>query len=436
MPFPFYDSAAMIEQIKTSVVPDSRLTTVDKLRLLLDITKEISRSLDLEEVLKLVMDTLGELIPYDAAAIYLLDKDETGNTIYRTEMLRGYELEDLVEPHLKRGEGFLGRVAQTGKPLLSNDVRQDMRYFEARRRTNSEMVAPIISNDEVIGVFDLESDKLDAYDEDDLQVLLLLASQVAIIIEKVRLHEHLIEKKRMQGQLEVARQVQLALLPKVDPQLPGFDISAYNFSTEEVSGDYYDWVRIFEDQIGVVIADASGKGIPAALLMAFLRATLRSAVHIGYAPHISMTKANYLLWESTEHHQFVTAIYGILDVTNKTFAFANAGHNPALLLKNDNEARFIERGGLPLGMFRETRYSEHFQQLESGDVLVLYTDGITEAANENDEEFGKERLAECVRMGKGLSARELIDLIHQEVTTFTGSKGLADDGTLFIIKTI
>src|SRR5438045_8821863 len=124
---------------------------------------------------------------------------------------------------------------------------------------------------------------------------MLLASQVAIIIEEVMLHEQLIEKKRLQGQLEVARQVQLELLPPEDPELAGYDISAYNFPTEEVSGDYYDWVRIYEDQIGIVIADVSGKGVPAALLMAFLRASLRAASHIGDAPHISLWKLNYLL---------------------------------------------------------------------------------------------------------------------------------------------
>jgi serine phosphatase RsbU (regulator of sigma subunit) len=120
--------------------------------------------------------------------------------------------------------------------------------------------APIISNEEVIGVFDLESDELNAYSNDDVEVLLLLASQVAIIIEKVMLHEQLIEKQRLQAQLEIARQVQLELLPAKDPQLEGFDISAYNFPTEEVSGDYYDWVRIYEDQIGIVIAGRFGKG--------------------------------------------------------------------------------------------------------------------------------------------------------------------------------
>ncbi|HET6893267.1 MAG TPA: GAF domain-containing protein, partial [Pyrinomonadaceae bacterium] len=276
----------MAEQLRERVAQG--LTPVDKLRMLLDITRKISRSLDLQEVLNLVMDTLDSLIPYDAAGIFLLKHAESGEVnqteehqrVFHAEALRGYDIDELTELHLKLGEGIIGHVALTTEPVISLDVRKDPLYINAREETRSEVVAPIISNDEVIGVFDLESDELYAYSEDDLQVLMMLSSQVAIIIEKVMLHEQLIEKKRLEGQLEVARQVQLELLPPSDPKLQGFDISAYNFPTEEVSGDYYDWVPIYDDQIGIVVADVSGKGVPAALLMAFLRASLRAATHI------------------------------------------------------------------------------------------------------------------------------------------------------------
>ncbi len=421
------------------------LSTIDKLRMLLDITKKISRSLDLGEVLNLVMDTLDSLIPYDAAGIFLVEcsrpaiereggPDET--CVFHTEVVRGYDIDDLQDLHLKMGEGLIGRVALSGKPHISPDVRKDAQYINARAKTRSEMVAPIISNDEVIGVFDLESDELNAYSKDDLEVLMLLASQVAIIIEKVMLHEQLIEKKRLQTQLEVARQVQLELLPPRDPELAGFDISAYNFPTEEVSGDYYDWVRIYDDQIGVVIADVSGKGVPAALLMAFLRASLRAATHIGYAPHISMTKVNYLLWESIESNQFVTAFYGVLDATNRTLAYANAGHNPPLLMDAEGNARFDERGGVPLGMFRDTRYYEHYLTIPPGELLVLYTDGVTEAENPAGEEYGLDHLVEAVRRGRHLSARKLIDAIHQDVIAWTDGRGATDDVTFFIVKAL
>jgi len=432
----------MPETIQKSV---AGLSTVDKLRMLLDITKTISRSLDLDEVLNLVMDTLDSLIPYDAAGIYLVKcsrplaewegaPDET--CVFHTQAVRGYDIDDLQELHLKMGEGLIGHVAVTGKPYVSHDTRIDPRYINARARTKSEMVAPIISNNEVIGVFDLESDDLDAYSNDDLEVLMLLASKVAIIIEKVMLHEQLIEKQRLETQLEVARQVQLELLPPRDPELEGFDISAYNFPTEEVSGDYYDWVRIYDDQIGIVIADVSGKGVPAALLMAFLRASLRAATHIGYATHISMSKVNYLLWESIERNQFVTAFYGILDATNRTLSYSNAGHSPALLMSADGTARFEERGSVPLGMFRDSRYYEYFETLQSGQALVLYTDGVTEAMNSEGDEYGRERLVDAVRQSRDLSAREMIDFIHRDLTAWTDGRGSHDDVTFFIIKAL
>jgi sigma-B regulation protein RsbU (phosphoserine phosphatase) len=413
--------------------------------MLLDITKTISRSLDLDEVLNLVMDTLDSLIPYDAAGIYLVKctrpfaEWESGldeSCVFHTQAVRGYDIEDLQELRLKMGEGLIGLVAVGGKPFISPDVRHEPRYINARARTRSEMVAPIISNNEVIGVFDLESDELNAYAKDELEILGLLASHVAIIIEKVMLHDQMIEKQRLEAQLEVARQVQLELLPGRDPQLEGFDISAYNFATEEVSGDYYDWVRIYDDQIGLVIADVSGKGVPAALLMAFLRASLRAAIHTGYAPHISMSKVNNLLWESIERNQFVTAFYGVLDAANRTLAYSNAGHNPPFLMEADGQVHFEERGGVPLGMFRDTRYYEYYATIEPGQMLVLYTDGATEAANRAGDEYGRDRLVEAVRSCRDLSAREIIDFIHHDVLNWTEGLGTTDDVTFFIVKAL
>jgi sigma-B regulation protein RsbU (phosphoserine phosphatase) len=180
----------------------------------------------------------------------------------------------------------------------------------------------------------------------------------------------------------------------------------------------------------------SGKGVPAALLMAFLRASLRAATRIGYSPHISMAKVNYLLWESIERNQFITAFYGILDVTNKTLTYTNAGHNPPLLLKQNGETLFIDRGSMPLGMFRDTRYHEYYLTTEPGDVLMLYTDGVTEAQNSKGEEFGRDRLARAVKANRELGARELIGAVHTEVLDWTEGLGATDDVTFFVIKAL
>jgi sigma-B regulation protein RsbU (phosphoserine phosphatase) len=440
-------SEQITDTLAATTATTTKLTVVDKLRMLLDITKKISRSLDVDEVLELVMDTLGSLVPYDAAGIYMIECSAQGDGSagedkigalkgFSTTSVRGYDINELTGLHLKVGEGLLGYAAQTGEPLIVADVSLDPRYVNARRETCSEMVAPIISNDKVIGAFDLESDRKNAYNEDDLEILMLLASQVAIIIEKAMLYEQSVEKKRLQAQLEVARQVQLELLPARDPRLEGFDISAYNFSTEEVSGDYYDFVSLYEDHLGIVIADVSGKGVPAALLMAFLRASLRAAIHIGYAPNISMSKVNYLLWESIENNQYVTAFYGALDATNRTLAYANAGHNPPLLMDAEGNARFIERGGIPLGMFRDTRYYEYYLPIQPGQTIVLYTDGITEATNASGTEYGRERLERKVREGRDLSARELINFLHTDVLAWTEGRGATDDVTFVVIKAL
>ncbi|PYS81718.1 MAG: hypothetical protein DMF70_08920 [Acidobacteria bacterium] len=193
---------------------------------------------------------------------------------------------------------------------------------------------------------------------------------------------------------------------------------------------------MYDDQIGVVIADVSGKGVPAALLMAFLRASLRAATHIGYAPHISMTKVNYLLWESIERNQFVTAFYGILDTTNRTLAYSNAGHNPPILIDAEGNAHFERRGGVPLGMFRDSRYHEYYATIDPGQMLVLYTDGVTEAMNSTGDEYGPERLVDAVKRGRHLSARELIDSIYRDVFDWTEGVGAHDDVTFFIIKAL
>src|SRR5438045_2530389 len=177
----------LIETVTNS--PAAKLTVEAKLRLLLDITKRISRSLDVDEVLNLVMDTLGSLIPYDAAGIYIVergvkrdghDTDPGALRGFSTTAVRGYDIAELTELHLKVGEGLLGYVAQTGEPVIVSDVSKDTRYINARAETCSEMVAPIISNEEVIGVFDLESDRLNAYTEEDLNILLRLCSQLVI----------------------------------------------------------------------------------------------------------------------------------------------------------------------------------------------------------------------------------------------------------------
>ncbi len=423
------------------MTPDSH-PTEKKLELLLEITSRISRSRDLGELLVLVMDTLPLLVPYDAAGIYVLETPEpvggraVTQRVLRTRATRGYDSDTPTHIRLESREGLTSRVVETGRSVNSPDVTRDARYVRLRDATRSELVAPIISNDEVIGIFDLESDEPGAYAEEDTRVLAILASQVALIMEKVMLLEQQLEKRRLEAQLEVARQVQLFLLPDRTPRVENFDIAAYNFSTEEVSGDYYDFASDYADQLKFVIADVSGKGIPAGLLMAFLRGSLRSAMQTGYATSVAMAKMNALLWESTEQNQYVTAVHGVLDATNRTLSFSNAGHNPPLLLDQDGSCRYLFEGETPLGMFERTRYYEYFLKLESGQTLILYTDGATEAADARGEEFGRDRLARTAREACRLPARELIDCVYDDILRHTGGQRPTDDVTFVVIRSL
>ncbi|HET6893386.1 MAG TPA: PP2C family protein-serine/threonine phosphatase, partial [Pyrinomonadaceae bacterium] len=157
---------------------------------------------------------------------------------------------------------------------------------------------------------------------------------------------------------------------------------------------------------------------------------------IGYAPHISLVKANYLLWESIERNQYITAFYGVLDASHRTLAYANAGHNPPLLLDAAGNVKFIDRGGVPLGMFRDTRFYEYYLTIEPNEVLVLYTDGVTEALSPEGEEFGRQRLAESVKKWRDLSAKDLITAVQKDVTNWTDGGGATDDVTFFIVKAL
>jgi sigma-B regulation protein RsbU (phosphoserine phosphatase) len=218
--------------------------------------------------------------------------------------------------------------------------------------------------------------------------------------------------------------------------MPGLDLAGLNIPYRDVGGDYYDWIRIVDNQIGLAIGDVSGKGVAAALLMAAFRASLLAEIRNHYAIRRILQKVNRLLFESTEPGKFVTAFYGVLDAKNRVFTFSNAGHNPPLLLHADGRAEWLTEGGLALGVLEDTTYEERPTPLMTGDVLVLYTDGVTEAANEHEEEFGVERLERLVRETAHRPAAEIVEAIRTQVNDFTGERHLNDDLTLLVARLV
>ncbi len=394
--------------------------------------KVLASSLELAEVLEVIMDALKVLIPYDAAGVFLIDKQKQEVEEIAT---RGYDSSLESDLKLKIGQGLIGWVAKTGQPVIVPDVRLDSRYVTARVTTRSEMVVPITSGERVIGVFNLESDHPDAFREEGLRLLADFAAQAALSIERAQLFAERVQKRRLEGELAIARQIQHSFFPKKVPGLPGFDLYGGNVPSSEVGGDYYDFISIVENQAGIAIADVSGKGIPAALIMAAFRASLKAEIRNNYAIRTIMAKVNSLMHESIEAGNYVTAFYGVLDSQKRIFTFCNAGHNPPLILKADGSREYLTKGGVALGIFGDSAYKEKPYALRGGDVLVFYTDGVTEARNEAEEEFGLPRLEKIVTENRGLPAQEIYRAVEGAVILFQNYRR-QDDFTLIVLKVL
>lgn len=404
-----------------------------KPRLIQAINRKISSSLDLNEALDFIVDAVREAIFSDAAAIYLFDSE---NQAIKYFVGRGYSDSEKRELPLKSLCGIVGWVIISGESVLATDVVEHPYHLNCRAGTRSQLTVPIVNEDKVIGAFNLESDTPANFTEEDLEWLRVLATQVAISIEMALLHQGLVEKKRLEEQLRIARDVQLSLLPTAAPQVEGLDIAGLNIPSESVGGDYFDFIPIVDGHLGLVIADVVGKGIPASLMMASFRAFLRAEIRNNYAIRTIFSKVNNLLKEGLQPHQFVTAFYGVLDLKRQRLTYSNAGHQPPILLRSGEPQSYLSSGGTVLGVFEDTTYQEGFIDLVPGDILVLYTDGVVEAEDGAGEMYGRERLEQSVQAHADLGAGELCEAAYAKLLHFTGGRRLPDDTTIMVAKIV
>jgi sigma-B regulation protein RsbU (phosphoserine phosphatase) len=245
------------------------------------------------------------------------------------------------------------------------------------------------------------------------------------------------EKERIEKELEIAKQIQQSILPEFAPLLPGFDLAGFNLPAREVGGDFYDYIPAGEGCWGVEIADVSGKGVPAALFMALSRTLVRASASENPDPAGSILEANHYICMDSKTSMFVTLFYGILDVRKRTFTYVNAGHNPPLLFRaGSSGADLLQGSGIALGVFDEIELELVELQLNPGDTVILYTDGVTEATNERDEEYGMERLTALIPGLLDYGARKMIDAIVEDVAGFAGSQPQFDDITLVVLKVL
>jgi sigma-B regulation protein RsbU (phosphoserine phosphatase) len=277
-----------------------------------------------------------------------------------------------------------------------------------------------------------------AYLQADLEFLYSLGNLAIISIENARLFKEAIEKQRMEDELNIASEIQQGLLPEKLPSIPGFDIAALTIPSKEVGGDYYDVIMREKGEYILAIGDVSGKGMPAALLMANVQAALRALSPLCISISETTGRINDITCANIRGGtRFITFFSGILDPQTRQFRYTNAGHNPPYLLHKDGTVGELEEGGLILGVFKTTTpYVESSITISSGDILVMYTDGVSEAMDQHGEQFTEERLQSILKDSSGLSAKEIIQSIQKALESHTKGFAQSDDITMLVLKAL
>lgn len=426
--------AGLLEELaphfKVAVIQERLRRERLEARLLYEAARDLGRPLDLPSVLTSILDLLRQVVPFDAAAIYILDQDGL-SAVHQS--LRGYSEGQEAVVNLKLKQGIVGWVAHNAEAEIVSDVSGDTRYLEARPETRSEMVVPLLSGGRVIGVFNLENDRPGAYNPHDLEVLEAFARQAASALERAQLLEEQKVRERLSQELAIARRIQRSFLPQPTDRLNRRLLVGKWLPSEEVSGDYYDFMERDDGSVAIALADVSGKGIPASLIMASLRAAFRLEAEDGDDAARLCRVLNGFLYASTRQVEFATGVFGFLDAGHRRFCYCNAGHNPPAVLRKDGTLQWLESGGTVLGAFPQADYTGGTVELEPGDQVVLYTDGVTEAHPGNHDEFGTERLVKVLQATRGRRPAEVADAVICAVRDFVAGP-LPDDLTLVVIQ--
>jgi phosphoserine phosphatase RsbU/P len=363
---------------------------VDSLQKIQKAAQQINSILDLDELIDNIVNEVSRSFGLVETHVYLHDEANAemvmagvcGCTVH----CKGFRL--------KVGkEGMVGYVASTGQMRYAPDVHKDPYYIGCEDATNSEVAIPLHVGQHLIGVFTASHPDLDAFSRQQLRLLQALCDHMAVAIHNARrFQSERDQREAMSREAEEARAIQQALLPKSSPYVPGFVISGHSIPARAVGGDWYDFIPFPDGRWGIVLADVSGKGTAAALLMSATRGMLRSLAETYCTPREVLTKLNGLLVEDFPAGKFVTLVYAVLDPKARSVTFANAGHLPPLLVDETGSRFLATECGLPLGL-SSGNYSESTVALAPNSRLVFYSDGITEALNANDEEYGVDRLA-------------------------------------------
>src|SRR2546426_1469668 len=401
------------------------------LLLLNEVSREMSSILDVEELLRRAAEQVKRVIDYQILSILLYDEEQKIFR-HRLDVKHGQRVQGKLR--VAASEGIVGAAATLREPVLAPDVTQDPRYLLVNPETRSELAIPMLHKGRILGVLDLESPQLNAFTQDHVQTLSILAANMAVSLENARLYEQVArDEARLERDLQAAKRIQGALIRPVPTEDYGLDIAARYISAREVCGDLYEFLRYGPQQLGIALADVSGKGTAAALYGAVAIGIMRSLTPQKLQPSEMLRQMNQIVGERKIEGRFMTACYGTWQKGRQKLRVANAGQSQPLLYK-DGRCGKVELTGFPLGIFEEATYDEWGVTLEPGNILVFHSDGIAESMNGEGQFFGNTRLRELIERHHELTAAELADTILNEVDWFTQSAPLSDDRTLVIVK--
>jgi len=408
---------------------------VEELSVLNELAAEIGASFDADYILDRIIDRSRRTTGAEQAVISLMDQDapDPAKTVCRA-MGSGSDRERYhLDLHLQ------GWMEHHRRPLLANDPHHDerLRTEDLPGTVHSMLCVPLLLRMKVIGVLTVYN-KTGApdtgFDDDDQRLLSIIAMQSAQVIENARLYEVSRRHERMREELSTAREIQRRLLPDAPPDVPGYDMAAVSVPARGVGGDYYDFVPRDDGTLALALGDVSGKGLPASLLMANLQAALRGQILFEGSPAACARRVNRMLHCCTDPHLFATLFLGILDTRRHRITTCNAGHERPLLCRGGEIVDRPRDGGVPLGMLEDFDYLQRTVDLEAGDTLVVFSDGVTDAESATGEPFGEARLAAAVTSMDGGTAREVLDRVVADVHEHTRETEPIDDITLLVAR--
>ncbi|MCX6566055.1 MAG: SpoIIE family protein phosphatase [Candidatus Aminicenantes bacterium] len=403
------------------------------------VINEVSRALllhkPLQELLEYVMDLIASHLPMDRGALFLKE-DVPEKLVPRAVRISNPQLQS---GPMQISRGLVDMAASQKLSVLTTDAAEDPRF--AGRQSiidmglHSAMCVPLETGKETLGVICAERvSSREPFTDEDLRLLTLMANLAAVKIENARLVEDGLVRDRMERELRLAAEIQRGLLPKDCPSCGDFEIAAESMPSLHVGGDYFDFISLPDGHLGATIADVAGKGVSASLLMASLRAALQSEARPGVDPADLARKLNDFIFRSSASNVFITFFYGELDPVAGEFRYVNAGHNPPLLLSASGIQWPLEGTGMALGMLAGSDYGEGRVSLVPGDILVLYTDGISESRDPSGEEFGIDRIVKTIRRAADKKALEIVAALFSDLREFSGGADPEDDRTVVVIK--